>query len=141
MTADVIAMRAEADAIAAARADAIAMHPVSRSKCPPHAAMLHRVAALITTEDLPPAKITVTTAHEVHVDLTGAELVENAVRRYAAALGLIVTQAEVEVNGFAAIRWIASGVDDGAVWWCVSADELLPTPVTDRFGIGIGPSS
>src|SRR4051794_30609935 len=121
MTADVIAMRAEADAIQAKRADAIAAHPATRSKCPPHAALLHRVAALITTEDLPPAKVSITPEGEVLVDLTGAELVENAVRRWAAALDLIVTDADVEICGFAGRRWIASGFDGHGTgigaWW------------------------
>lgn len=139
MTADVISMQAEADAIAARRADTIRVHPSTVAKqCPPQAGLLHRIASLITTEDLPAAKVTVTPAatHEVLVDLTGADLVENGVRRWAAALGLIVTDAEVEVRGFAARRWIASGFEAG-MYWRVQADELLPTPVRDAFGVGV----
>lgn len=142
MTGDVIAMRQEIDRIARSRQDAIAAHPATRSKCPPHAALLHRVAGLITSEDLPAATISITPKGEVLVDLTGNELVENGVRRYAAALELVVTVADVEVRGFAAKRWIASGFDGHnagvGAWWCISADELLPTPIVDRFGVGVG---
>jgi hypothetical protein len=145
MTADVISMRpeekvAEAAEIQGRRGDAIAGHPVTLSKCPPMAVLLHRVASLITTEDLPPATVTVTPTGEVRVDLTGSELVENSCRRWAAALDLIVTEAAVEFRGFAARRFIASGYVDG-IYWRLDADELLPTPVRDVFGIGIGPST
>lgn len=147
MTADVIAMRAEADRIGRRRSDAIAAHPATVSKqCPPQASLLHRVAALITTEQLPAARVTTTRDGQVIVELTGAELVENGVRRWAAALGLLVTEAPYEVDsGLAATQWYASGFDGhGAgvgAWWYVHGYELLPTPMVDRFGVGIGPAS
>jgi hypothetical protein len=136
----VVDMRSEARRIADRRADAIAQHPATISKqCPSHASLLHRVAAFITTEDLPPATVRVTPAAEVFIDATGSDLVQNCVRRYAAALDLPVTEAPYDNDsGFAAVQWSTSGYDGGTgLWWSVSGHELLPTPVVDRFGIGL----
>lgn len=138
MTADVVEMRAEADRIGQRRPDAI--RPTTAGTCPSHAALLHRVASLITTEELPPAKVTVTPAAEVLVDASGGLLVENTVRRYADAIGQTVTETPVDVSGWAATQWSASGYLD-SVWFHIVGCELHPTPVTDRFGCGIGPAT
>lgn len=137
---DELAMRRESDAIAARRVDVI--RPPRSSSCPPHAALLHRLASLITTEDLPPATVTVTPDREVTVDLSRSELVECDVRRWSAALDLDpVTEAATEVGGFAATSWSTSGYDGTGTHWTVIGTVQLPTPITDRFGVGIGPSS
>lgn len=147
VTADELAMRREADRIGRRRSDAIAAHPATTSKqCPPHASLLHRIAAIITTENLPAARVTTTRDGQVIVELTGAALVENGVRRYAAALGLLVTECPFETEGgLAATQWYASGFDGHGTgvgaWWYVHGYETLPTPMTDRFGVGIGPAS
>lgn len=133
----------EADRIAQARPDVITTHVVSRT-CPPFAALLHRLAALITAEDLPPASVRVDGLHgQVFVDASGCELVENVVRRYAAALDLgPVTEVPVDgPSGLAAVQWSASSYDGSGVWFLVSGEQLLPVPVTDRFGVGVGPST
>lgn len=152
MTASVHDMRSEAARIGRAHPDvlsreqAIARHPATTSKCPPSAALLHRVASLITTENLPPARVTTTRDGQVIVELTGAELVESNVRRWAAALELVVTEAPFEVDsGLAATQWYAAGFDGhGAgvgAYWHVHGYELLPTAMVDRFGCGIGPAT
>jgi hypothetical protein len=124
-TVDIAIKRAEAQAIADRRSDAINAQPATTSKqCPPHASRLHRIAATITAEDLPPARITISDG-AVDVDLTGTELVENGVRRYAAAINSPVTETPFDVQGFAATKWTASGWLDGS-WWSISGTELLP---------------
>lgn len=142
--------RREADAIGRRHPDVLtreqakAAHPATVSKqCPPHAALLHRVASLITTKNLPPATVTVTTHGEVKVDATGTGLVENCVRRYAAALALPVIETPFETDsGYAATRWEAGGFDGHGsgvgAYWIVSGYELLPPPpMVDRFGVGL----
>jgi hypothetical protein len=133
MTVDVAAMRAELAELTARRVNEITTP--SRT-CPSHASLLHRVASLITTEDLPPARVTVTTAAEVLVDATGERLVQNVVRRWCAALGLVVTETPGEMHGFASVSWTGSGYHE-AIWWMVQGHELLPTEITDRFGVGL----
>lgn len=110
----------------AAREAAKAAHPSTISKqCPPHAALLHRLAALITTEDLPPAHLSVN-GRDIVVDLTGTGLVENGVRRWAQALDLLVTEVPVDgPQGVAATRWDASGYDGTNTWWHVIGDLPL----------------
>lgn len=140
MTVDVAAIQAELAELTARRVNEVPDRPAG--KCPPYAALLHRVASLITTENLPPASVTVTVHGEVRVDATGTGLVENACRRWAAALGLVVTEAPYEVDsGFAATRWEAAGFDGHGTgvgaYWHVHGYELLPTPVVDRFGVGL----
>lgn len=111
----------------AAREQAKAAHPatVSKQTCPPHAALLHRLAALITTEQLPPAHWSIN-GRDIIVDLTGTGLVENAVRRWAAALDLLVTEVPVDgPQGVAATRWDASGWDGTGTWWHVVGDLPL----------------
>lgn len=104
--------------------------------CPPHAGLLHRIANLITAESLPLAKVQIDRG-QVEIDATGCELVLNVVQRWAAALGLLVVEVPSEVNGFAATMWEASGYDGTSVWWRVHGTELLPTPMVDRFGVGL----
>lgn len=120
MTAEVIAIRADD---AACRAAARARHPAGKAlgTCPPFAALLHRLASLVTTADLPPAHVSVN-GRDVLVDLTGCELVENGVRRWAAALGLTVT----DVHADAGALWSASGYDGTGVWFHVTG--ALPVP-------------
>lgn len=132
MTASVSSLPEIAAGIAARREQAIAQHPSTVSKqCRPHAALMHRLAALITTEELPPAKVTfafTVTGPEVEVDATGDENVQNVVRRYAAALGLppVIESPYDAPGGFAAIRWTASGRDGTGTWFFVHGYELLP---------------
>lgn len=121
-----LALRKEIADIAARRPDVIT--PDAHRPCPPHAGLLHRLAALITTEDLPPAQVTITPAREILVDCTGQTLVENTVRRWAAALELPpVTEAPFDVDGFAATLWSSSGYDGTGSWRKVEGYELLPT--------------
>lgn len=90
--------------------------------CPPHAALLHRIASLITTEGLPPAHWSIN-GRDIVVDCTGAELVENVVRRWAAAIELLVVEIPVDgPAGVAATRWDASGWDGTGCWWHVFGD-------------------
>lgn len=111
-------LTAEAAAIARRRPDVIRTDAVSRS-CPPHAALLHRIAAVMTTESLPPAHLSVN-GRDVVIDCSGDPLVENAVRRWAAALDLLVTEVPVDgPAGVAATRWDASGWDGSNCWWHV----------------------
>lgn len=140
MSADVVQMhpeekRLEARRIADRRPDVVLTAP--RPTCPPSAALLHRVASLITTEDLPPARITVTEDGQLLIDCSQNPLVENAVRRWCAALDLgPVTETAAESGGFAAVEWSSSGYAFGP--WChVVGGLLLPAPMTDRFGVGV----
>lgn len=141
MTASVSEMRAEAAEIGRRHPDvADRRHETDRratvGSSPPHAGLLHRVANLITTEDLPAVKVQIDRG-QVEIDATGCELVLNVVQRWATALGLFVVEVPSEVNGFAATMWEASGYDGTSVWWRVHGTELLPTPMVDRFGVGL----
>lgn len=126
-TVDGLAAHREISEIAARRPDvirareaAIAQHPATVSKqCPPHAAQLHRLASLITTEQLPPAHLNIN-GRDILVDLTGTDLVENGVRRWAAALDLLVTEVATDKNGAAGTLWSASGWDGTNTWWHVA---------------------
>lgn len=122
MSADVIAMRREADDIARRRTDAISRHPAGTAR-PPHAALLHRIANLITAEDLPPARVTIR-GSEVLIDASSEGQVENTVRRWAQALDLLVTQVAYDLdNGVAATLWSTSGYDGTGVWWHIAGAE------------------
>jgi hypothetical protein len=128
-------LRRESDRIERRRPDAIhrdqdrqtvAFTP-SRS-CPPHAALLHQIAALVTTENLPPARITAD-GSEVFVDASGVELVQNVVRRWAAALELVVEEIPLDTGeGFAATCWTASGYDGTGVFWHVAGTKPVAVP-------------
>lgn len=120
MTAEVIAIRSDD---AACRAAAMARHPAGKAigTCPPHAAMLHRIASLITTAQLPPAHVMVN-GRDVLVDLTAEELVESGVRRWAAGLDLTVTEVRTDTGTL----WSASGWDGQNVWWHITG--ALPVP-------------
>lgn len=112
-----------------ARADAIARHPAGKGMgtCPPHAALLHRVASLITTENLPPVHISIH-GNDITLDASNGELVQNVVRRWAAALDLIVSEVPYDLpGGTAATLWSASGYDGTGVHWHVAG--ALPVQV------------
>lgn len=120
MTAEVIALRSDD---AACRAAAMARHPAGKAvgTCPRHAADLHRIASLITTGDLPPAHLSIS-GRDVLVDLTTSELVENGVRRWAAALGFeIVTEVRTDTGRL----WSSSGFRGGQ-WFHITG--ALPEP-------------
>lgn len=119
-----LAMRQEVATIARRRPDVIRPNP---STCPPHAALLHKIAALITTEDLPPAHVSVK-GQDIIVDCSGSGLVQGDVRRWAAALGMVVTEVAYDCpDGTAATLWSASGWDGTGCWWHVAG--ALPVPV------------
>jgi hypothetical protein len=91
---------------------------LTRRGLTPFAYRLHRLALLITEHDLPCLPLAV---HEqegcVTVDGTGRPLAESEVRRWAAALSLVVTEAPVEQAGrVAAVLYKASGLVDGTHW-------------------------
>lgn len=113
-----------------ARANAIARHPAGKAlgPCPPHAALLHRIASLITTENLPEAHISIN-GRDIIVDASNGELIQNVVRRWAAALDLIVSEVPYDLpGGTAATLWSASGYDGTGVHWHVAGAQ----PVTAR---------
>lgn len=113
--------------VAARRAAAKAQHPATLGRpCPPHAAQLHRLAALITTEALPPAHLSIN-GRDVMVDCSGSELVQGDVRRWAAALDLIVTEVVYDCpDGTAATLWSASGWDGTNTWWHIAGAQPIP---------------
>lgn len=116
-TLDELGLRREADSIAHRRPDVIRPNA---GTCPPHAALLHRLASLITTEDLPPAHIGVK-GQDITVDCSGSEQVQGDVRRWAAALSLIVTEVAYDSpDGTAATLWSTAGWDGTGVWWHVA---------------------
>lgn len=117
---------------ATGRAEAMARHPAGKAlgTCPPHAALLHRLASLITTEQLPEAHISVN-GRDIVIDASGQPLVQNVVRRWAQALNLIVTEVVYECpDGTAATLWSASGYDGTNTWWHVAGAEPVPAVTT-----------
>lgn len=113
-------LRAEADAIGR-------RHPHVRGGCPPHAAQLHRLAALITENDLPDASVTLSgDGRCVTVSATLANQPENVVRRWSQALELIVDVRPYDWEGVASTLYVAIGGRDD-INWHVSA--LVPVPV------------
>jgi hypothetical protein len=96
----------------------------------PQAARLVRLATLINDEQLPPASISIA-ADGSHVQVTASQcpLVENTVRRWAAALEMVVTETPSEVEGrIAATTWSASGWDGTGTWWLIAGTEIVPAP-------------
>lgn len=81
----------------------------------PLAARLHRLAAFITEHDLPPASINVhADAQIVAFSFHDSEQPENALRRYAQALGFPVTERPYEdAQGCASDYLDAAGFIDG----------------------------
>lgn len=135
MTVDAAAIHAELAELTARRVNEVPSRSQLRT-CTPHAALLHRVAALENAEDLPAAEVRVNRIGAVAIDCTGSEQVQSDVRRWAAALDLAVTESPWDVEGYAATQWTARGVVNGT-WFSVLGYELLPTPVVDRFGVGV----
>lgn len=109
-------------------AAAMERHPAGKGRgtCPPQAAMLHRLASLITAENLPPAHIVIN-GPDVIVDASGEELVQNVVRRWAQALDLLVTEVAYDnPDGTAAVLWSGSGWDGTGTWWHVAGAQPVP---------------
>lgn len=123
-----LAARREIAEIEQRRPDVIRRDPHRQS--PPHAGLLHRIATLITTENLPPAHININ-GRDILIDATNGELVQNTVRRWAQALDLIVTEVAYDSpDGTAATLWSASGWDGTGCWWHIAG--ALPVPATSR---------
>lgn len=99
----------------------------------PLAARLTRVAGLIKDEDLPDEGTVAVSLHSVTVSATYCSLPENVVRRWAQALGFVVTETPFDWQGAAATLFQAGGLLDG-VSWTVHAI----VPLDARYGDDIG---
>jgi hypothetical protein len=91
-----------------------------KSTLTPQAARLVRLATLINKEQLPEAALSVSPTH-VQVTAVHDPLVENTVRRWAAAVELPVEEyASEDAEGLACIGWRASGYDGTGCWWLIA---------------------
>ena len=113
--------------MATRRPDAV-LHTVTGQPRPlrPFAARIHRVAAFITEHELPDAEIAFIEGSvliEVHEGP-----VQGGVRRYAAALGMHVTEVPYAMpDGTPGQLWSASGWDGTGTWWMVTGKAPVPT--------------
>lgn len=91
--------------------------PLELRRLTPYAATLHRLAAFITENDLPPVSLNV---HDdgrfISIHVPGAYC-ENAVRRWAQALQLLVDVRPADMpDGTAGECLVASGFAEGMQW-------------------------
>lgn len=84
----------------------------------PHAARLHRLAAFITENDLPPADLSIhADGGIVSINFHTTEHGENGLRRWAQALGFVVgTQPYQDAQGCASELLYAEGHLDGVYY-------------------------
>jgi hypothetical protein len=110
------------DVMAARRPDAVlprdGQQPPTLS---PFVALLHRTAALITREGLPEALLSFGSSSVVVTALPEDGLAENTVRRWAAAVELLVYERPCDMHdGTAGVLWTATGFDGTGVYWNIA---------------------
>jgi hypothetical protein len=108
--------------MAARRPDAVLpAHAEQALTLTPFAALLHRTAALITREDLPPALLSFGTSSVVVTALPEDHLAQGTVRRWAAAVELVVDERPCDMHdGTAGVMWTATGYDGTGVYWNIA---------------------